>query len=274
MHFLKIDLSPMTILPTWTRTPSPLKILPAQTFAFLVAWLMALIVAWCENRVLCEAAGIPTDCDDLDVYKAYVDCTWLINRGIVIAYVCQLQKVWHVTSSKDKAIWFLCYLAVGPTFSGFGEVPVLQSSLSSYAVRWDVPTIVYTCAFVGVLVLVVALIRRTWATHGAVYPVTRLSLIAGYVATLSVLGEMGHTVHVHHYEVGFIIACMAFDASKLSQFFLCVGCGIMVHGISVYEYKPVVVAHSTRNSTLCAAMFNGLLNNILVVTNSTTKYSD
>lgn len=217
-------------------------------YTVLAVSFVTLLTAWCGNRVVCEV-GIPTDCDDLNAYEAYVDCTWLLNRCIVLASVCHIQRLWYDTSYQSKALWFLCFLAIGPMFSGLGEVPALQSSLKSYGERWDVPTIIYTCAFAGVLVLVMVQIRRTWALYGAVYPVSRLLLIAGYVTTLLAMSTMDNTVHVHHYEVGFLIACMACDASKLSQFFLCVGCGIMVHGISVYDYAPIVVPIRTANDS-------------------------
>ena len=220
--------------------PSPSEPKEEQVFLLVVGWLVLLLTGWVEARLLCSLAHLPRDCHSIDAWGVYEDVTHLVEKGVVVAWLCHAQQLW---SAKRRLLaWYACFLLVGPAFIGLGEVPALKSSLSTYPSGWDAPTVAYTTTFASVLGLVAYQAYRLPRRVAAMYLGSRGAIVAYYGVFGALLARDYH-VHVHHLGVGFLIACLARgDRSALSLGFLCVGCGVMVQGIGSYNYAPILDA--------------------------------
>lgn len=214
---------------------------PPIPYPVIAGWLVLLIVGWLEARFLCSMFHFPTDCHDLNTWEIYDDLTRLSEKGIVLAWMCNLRDI--RLSRRFMILWSLLYLCVGPTFIGFGEIPSLQTSLSGYPSGFNVSTITYTVIFVLLLGTFVyqnyAIFKRHGRVSFAIFLLSRI-LVIGYYVTFGILLSQEYVIHVHHLSIGFLIACFAYDDSVTSLGFLCIGVGVMVQGIGSYNYATLI----------------------------------
>ena len=217
-------------------------------FFVTTAWVGFLLILWAESRALCVHVGLPSDCHAAGPWEVYTDINSLVEKGVVIAWLSNLQNVdeFYGSTGKIRATCIVSsMLFVGPVFSLVGEIPGLQTSLNSFELRASLPTVVYSLALISCLAGFVYQRVRIKRVYGAAtlgtYLTIRLALIVFY-ASFALLLSRDYLIHLHHLYVGYLLACMAYDDSFVSLIFLVVGAGIMVQGIGAYNYAPIVDA--------------------------------
>ena len=92
-----------------------------QSFLMVAGWLVLLLTGWVEARLLCSLAHLPSDCHSIDAWSIYDGLTRLVEKGVVVAWLCHAQQLW---SAKRRLLaWYVCFLLVG------GTVPRSASTL-------------------------------------------------------------------------------------------------------------------------------------------------
>lgn len=206
-------------------------------------WLVVLVIGWLESRALCVWCGFPSDCHDADLWSVYTDMVRLCEKGVCLSWLCDLPSIQPTIGTRKSAALFGLFLAVGPAFARIGQIPALQSSLSSFGARWDAPTIVYLVVFVMLLVLLVYQHVAVGRAHGkrtlAAYAATRLGLLLFYAGFGVALSQQYH-IHEHHLYVGFVVASAAYGEDTVSLLLLTCGSAVMVQGIGAYNYATII----------------------------------
>ena len=237
VQYLEVD------APASTASPAPTAInQSAAVSCWFIAgggWLLVLLGGWGLTRLLCDVAGLPSDCRDLDQANAMLDLTALLEKGIVVAALTRLPTSVLGLSVRARVGWASVTVISGPVFSALGEVPDMQRSLTS-DLEWNAASAGYLAIGTFVLLVVGAhgvSLRRT--PHFRLYVASRLGLAAFYAAFLATLGARSR-LHFHHCYVGLWVALLGFDAGRLSLGLIAVGSGIMVQGIGAYDWANLV----------------------------------
>jgi len=237
VQYLELDAPVSTASPAGASPPSAT--VSALRYLAGGGWLLLLLGTWGLTRLLCDVAGLPSDCRDLDLANAMLDLTALLEKGIVVAALTRLPTSVLGLSVRARVGWASVTVISGPVFSALGEVPAMQRSLTS-DLGWNAASACYLAVGAFVLLVVGAhgvSLRR--APHFRLYVASRLGLAAFYAAFLATLGARSR-LHFHHCYVGLWVALLGFDAGRLSLGLIAVGSGIMVQGIGAYDWANLV----------------------------------
>lgn len=211
-----------------------------------VLWVLILISGYLESRLMCELMNIPSDCHGLSTWEAYNDISSIFEKGVVIAWLCNIiefRKYYASLTRREVGCLYLLFLCTGPIFAGIGEIPAMKTSLSSLELDLNASTIVYAVTFILIFSGFLYQLRNIWREHGSftfwVYIGTR-TLLIGFYAVFGSLLSRRYKLHLHHLYVGYLVASLGYDKNRISLLFLVIGSAVMVQGIGAYNYAPIV----------------------------------
>ena len=207
-------------------------------------FLLILILGWLEARLICYF-DLPSDCRrNINTWDIYLDISNILQKGSVLILISNLtENFTRIVNKLTIFIYIFLFFITGPLFALAGELPGMQTSLSTFKVGFNASFITYLSCLIFTLLSLTYELYKILRYYGKIYifsyGFSRCLIVLYYVIFAFQLAKY-YPIHIHHLYIGFIIGCFAHDHKLLSWLSLSIGSGIMVQGIGSYHYATII----------------------------------